>query len=186
MTRLATISAVSAALLLSACGKSDTIEAKNESVEEVARKVAQSDHRPAPGKWESRVVIEKIAIEGMPPEMQEAMKGQMAKAQTSVTCLTPEQAAKNDAEFFKPGQASGCKYNHFKMGGGVIDADMSCDSQGMQQNMKMTGSYRADAYNMKVTAEGKMMAGTKDAKAMSMAMSVESKRIGQCDGKEEG
>ena len=43
-----------AALLLAACGSSDTVEAENESVGSVAEKVAKSDIKPNPGKFRCR------------------------------------------------------------------------------------------------------------------------------------
>jgi len=183
MTTTLRFSALSAAALasLALAGCGDTIEAENESVESVAKRVAESDIRPSPGKWESKMTIEKIEIPGLPPEVQGMMKKQMGKAQVSSSCLTPEEAAKPDADFFQPGADSGCKYNSFKMGGGRIDADMTCEQQGMAQNMKMSGTYGEEAYAMKVSAEGKVQG-----QPMSMAMTVTSKRVGECDAENDG
>jgi hypothetical protein len=180
--RLASLSALAIGMLaLSACDSGDKIEAENESAESVAEKVAKSDIRPNPGRWESQMKIVKMELPGMPPEMQGMMKSQLGKLQTSASCLTKEEADKSEQDFFKPPKASDCKYNSFSMGGGEIEADMTCQENGSAQNMKMSGTYGEDAYAMQVTADGKI-----GDQAMSMAMEVASKRVGECDGSEEG
>lgn len=178
--RLAVLGAASLAVsALAGCGGSETIEAEDESVESVAERVAESDIKPRPGMWESKVTLEKVEIPGMPADMQGMMKEQLGRVTVSSSCLTPEEVDKPDADFFQLGEESGCKYNSFKMGGGKIDADMTCEQQGMQQNMKMTGTYNEEAYTMQVSADAEM-----EGRPMSMAMTVESHRIGECDDSE--
>jgi len=182
MPRLTAFTTVAiGALALASCGSADTIEAENESVESVAAKVAEADIHPSPGKWVSKMTIEKIEIPGLPPEVQGMMKSQMGKVNESSSCLTPEEAEKPDADFFQPGPDSGCTYNSFKMGGGKIAADMTCEQEGMAQNMKMAGTYGEESYAMKVSADGNMQG-----QPMSMTMSVESRRVGECDAEGEG
>lgn len=171
----------SAAALLAACGSSDTVEAENESVESVAQKVAKSDIKPNPGRWETQVSIDKVEIPGMPPEMQSMMKSQMGKIDANISCLTQEQVDAGDGEMFKPGENSGCTYDTFSMGGGELDAVMTCKEGPMQQTMKMAGTYSDNSYDMTINAEG-----TVDGKPMNMAMSIKSKRLGECDGSEQG
>lgn len=168
---------VALAVGLAGCGSSDTVEAENESVESVAEKVANSDIKPNPGKWESKMTLEKMEMPGMPKEMQGMMQQQLGKVTTTSNCLTPEQVNKPDGDFFKPGEASGCTYKTFSMGGGKIDAVMTCEEGAMTQNMTMNGTYSAESYTMNVSAEGKM-----EGQPMAMAMKIESKRIGECDG----
>lgn len=167
-------------MALAACGKSDKVEAKNESVDSVAQKVAKSGMRPTPGRWESQMKLTKMEIAGMPEEMQGIMKNQLGKVTTSVSCLTKEEANKSEKDFFKPPKSSGCKYNSFSMGDGELQADMTCKDDNGTQNMKMMGTYGAQAYQMKINADGNM-GGQKT----SMAMEVTSKRVGDCDGSEQ-
>ncbi|MCX7863985.1 MAG: DUF3617 family protein [Novosphingobium sp.] len=170
-------------LVLAGCGKGDTVEAGNESVQSVAAKVAKSDVRPAPGRWESQFRIVAVDMPGMPPEMQGMMKEQLGKAQTSVSCLTREEAERAEKEFFKPPETAGdeCTYNTFRMGGGSIEADMTCKDKDNTQNMRMTGTYGSDAYAMKVVADGSM-----GPQKVSMTMEIDAKRVGECDGSETG
>jgi hypothetical protein len=167
------------ALALAACNNSDTIVAKDESAESVAAKVAKSNIKPLPGRWESTMKIEKMEMAGMPPEAKAMMDKQMASAQTFTTCLTPEQAAHPDAGFFQ-GNESGCKYDKFMMAGGKLDAVMTCDMNGRKQKMTMSGTYGEEAYTINMSSTGEAQPGM----PMNMVMSVASRRVGDCDGKE--
>lgn len=167
-------------LAIAGCNsQNDTVVAENASVEDVAKQVSKADMKPRPGRWESRLEITKMEMPGLPPQAQEMMKGQLGKATTSVSCLTPEQADAANGEFFKPENNEACKYNSFKMGGGRIEADMTCSGNGSSQNMKMSGTYSSDAYDMQMSSEGEM-----DGNPVSMAMKVGARRVGECDGTE--
>src|SRR5689334_3204626 len=90
---------VIAAMALGACNKSPTVNAKNATPEEVAKKVAESGAAEAmfqPGLWQSKVTIDKFEVPGMPPEMAGQMKSMMAQGAVhdSAKCLTPEEAKK--------------------------------------------------------------------------------------------
>jgi hypothetical protein len=91
------------------CSDEKKVEAKNESVADVAksRRLRYPLH---PGRWETTVKIEKMEIEGMPPEAKAAMQQAMGQARTMSSCLTKEQVEKPNSEFF--GQVGdGCKYD---------------------------------------------------------------------------
>ncbi len=173
--------AAPALFLLTACGSAnDGDEADGESVEGSAVNVMQSDIRPTPGRWESSVKIAKIDMPGMPAAMQEQMKQHMSVTQTYVSCLTPEEAEKPDADFFQPGQ-SGCKYSKFDMGAGKVAAEMTCEHDGVSQQMQMTGTYSEESYSMDISTDGEFAPGQR----MSMTMNVSSHRVGDCTGEEQ-
>lgn len=167
------------ALALAGC-KDDSIVARNASVEEVAKQVAKSDVRPAPGRWESKMQIKAIEMPGMPAQMQAAMQQQMGQARTVTSCLTKAQADASDGEMFKQGARSGCRYDHFAMGSGRIDAVLSCANGPMTQKMTMRGTYSDNAYAMEMTSEGNA-----NGKPIRMVMAVASRRVGDCDGTED-
>lgn len=170
-------------LLLAACGKEAEVDARNASVDEVARQVgaaADSSDFVRPGKWTSTVTIQELSAPGMPPQLVEQMKAHMGRSQTSESCLTEEQAKRPSAEFFG-GKNEQCRYDHFTMGGGKIDATMRCSEQGATSVMEMAGTYSPETYSMtmKTTVEGGgAPAGT------TMRMKVESRRIGECAEKQ--
>jgi Protein of unknown function (DUF3617) len=177
--------AVAAALCTGGCGEQKAADAKldvkGESMASVADKVAASSLNPRPGRWEAAMRLEKMEIGNMPPEVKAAMAQQQGMTQTYATCLTPQQAARPNADFFK-NDAKDCTYDHFTMAGGRIDAALTCKPGAGPTKMNMTGTYGADLYDIRITGEGEMQPGME----MSMAMTVTSRRTGECTGKEIG
>jgi hypothetical protein len=172
---------LSAALALSACGSGKTVTATDASVSDVAKKVAGAGLRFNPGRWESTMKFVKLDMEGIPPEAKEMMAKAMGKDRTFASCLTKAEAEKPEAKFF--GQADErCKYDSFSMGGGKIDAKMTCKSEQGAQTMTMTGSYTPETYQMQMAIKGQGEGG----KAMSMTMAISAKHAGECTGKEKG
>jgi hypothetical protein len=178
-THAALIMAV-AALALSGCGEKAGVEAKNESAESVANKVAASNIKPRPGRWESSMRLEKMGVAGLPPQAKDAMARQQGMTQTFSSCLTPEQAERPNGGFFQKG-ASGCTYDRFTMAGGRVDGEMTCKQGSGPQKVRMNGSYSEDSYNIAIASEGEMQPGMK----MSMAMTISARRTGECTGKED-
>jgi hypothetical protein len=179
--RWAALSAMAAIAALSLAGcKKEAVVARNESAQSVANKVAASDIRLQPGRWESTMKIEKMDVPNMPAQARAMMDKQMNISQTFATCLTPEQAAKPAAGFFQKG-AQGCKYDHFVMAGGRIDSAMTCDIGGHRMTMAMAGTYGDSNYDIRVTSHAEMQPGM----PMTTTTSIESRRVGDCNGSEE-
>lgn len=173
---------LSLAIPLAACGSQPDVDETNATVEEVAEKVREASDDEgviSPGKWVSTVSIEDMSMPGMPPQAAEQMKKMVAETRTSETCLTAEEAKQPKATFFAGNEQ--CRYDHFTMGGGKIDARMRCSQGGATQVMEMAGTYSADHYQMRMKSRTQ---GTTDDEGMSMAMTVEAKRVGACTGKE--
>jgi hypothetical protein len=166
-------------LALSAC-KKNTVVATNESEESVARKVAASDLKPEPGRWESRTKLEKVDLPDAPPQARAMMDKQMRVTQTYSSCLKPEQVSQPDGAFFQKG-AENCRYDHFVMAGGRLDARMICNDRGRSMTVTLQGSYTPTNYAMHVTTQGEMQPKM----PMSMEMSVAARRVGDCTGKED-
>ncbi len=172
---------LSLALPLAACGSKPDVNEKNASVEEVAQSVREARSGAdmiRPGAWRSTVTIEEMAMPGMPPEAQKQMKQMMAQSHTSETCVTPEEVKKPRPDFFAGNDK--CRYDHFTMGSGKIDAEMHCSDGGMTQVMEMSGNYSHDAYSMRMTSRTE---GGRTAEPMTMRMKVEAKRTGECTEK---
>ena len=175
---------VGTAIALTACNKSPTVNAKNATPEEVAKKVEASgadDNMVRPGLWQSKVTIEKFEIPGMPPEMAQKMKSAMAQGQVhnSQTCLTAEDVKRPKEDFFA-GKDTQCRYDHFTMGGGKIDALMHCGKKEGGQTMRMAGTYSPESYQMQMATQ---TSGEEGMGAMQMQMRVESQRVGECSAK---
>jgi hypothetical protein len=183
MTRLILL----APLILAACNTGPTVTATNATGAEVAAKVKAANlDTPfvSPGRWEGTMTISDISIPDMPPQMAERMKGAMGKPKTFVSCLTPEEA-KAPKEGFFGGEQKSCKFAHYTMGEGKIDAEMTCNARGTTRTMKMSGTYGPDNYTMTMDSSGSGGAKAGPMSAMSMKMTVSAKRTGECTGKED-
>jgi Protein of unknown function (DUF3617) len=179
MKKIAVVIACAAAL--TGCNKGSVHE-QNASVAQVANAVAASgvanDILLHPGEWRVSGTLEEMTIPGMPPEAQSAMKQAIGKQgkMTYDYCLTPEQAKRPQGKFFNDKAANNCRYDHFIMGGGKIDAVMRCDGKPSSTTMTIDGTYGADNYSTHVQMN--MQGGPQG--AMSMKMRSEARRIGEC------
>ena len=178
-----------AVLALGACNKSPKIDAKNATPAEVAQKLHEAADQSFvhPGLWRSTVTIEKFDMPGVPPEMVRRMKAMMAENQGHdfETCLTAADVKQPKEDFFA-GRNNQCRYDHFTMDGGKIDAVMHCGKGEAAQTMQMIGTFSPDSYEMHMAT---MLQATDEAldaagHAMQMQMRVESQRVGECRAKQ--
>lgn len=172
-------------LMLASCGDDATVEKKNASTSEVAQSVADAGMKLNPGRWELTMQFKKFEVEGMPPEAKAAMSKMLGERRTFASCLTREEAEKPDGKFFGQ-QGEDCRYDSFTMGGGKIDATMTCkgsgEDAGNTAKMTLAGTYGPDTYDMSMDMNGTAPNGKK----MVMQMGLVSKRTGECKGDEQG
>ena len=180
------ILALTIPLALAACNQGPEVDERNASVEDVAAKVreATGDGRfIRAGEWTSTSAIEEMTVPGFSAEENARMKQVMAKSGSHefTTCLTEEDVKQPEGKFFTGNDQ--CRYDHFTMSRGKIDAAMRCQATGGgTQVMTMTGSYAPDSYQMRMEMKGEGMPGASG--AMTMRMRVDSKRIGECSAAE--
>lgn len=170
---------LSLALPLAACGSEPAVDEENASVEEVAERVREASNDQGliqPGKWVSSITIEDVSIPGMPPETAERMKSMLTQTRSVESCLTPEQARQPNATFFSGNEQ--CRYDHFTMRGGKIDAVMRCQHEGTTQVMEMAGTYSPASYEMRMRSTTE---GGPAGERMTMQMQVKSERVGECE-----
>lgn len=179
------IRAVMPALMLVACNKGPEVDLHNASANQVSQAVQQSgvmssDTLVQPGLWESKVSVLDMTMPGMPPEYAAKMKEELAKHRNESNrhCVKPEDVKRPKGEFF--GADKSCRYEHFTMGGGKIDIAMVCKQENMMQTTTMSGTYTPTTYSMDMSS-----VGTGPQQGMRMKMHVDSKRIGECTGKED-
>jgi hypothetical protein len=171
---------VAALLGLAACQREPEVSVENASVEEVAGEVAQATgdeaNRIRPGRWASTMTIEELSAPGLPAEIGERMKSTMGEGQSHESCLTEEQSKRPREEFFA-GRNHQCRYDHFRMGGGKIDARMRCGQGEVSQLMDMSGTYSPTDYRLRMTTRTE---GAGPAGGMTMRMRVDARRVGEC------
>ena len=171
---------------LAACSSEPDVDMKNASVGDVVNEVQKtgvSEQYIRPGKWETKVVVEDVDIPGMPAETKAQMKGMFAQRQnvTINHCVTPEEAKKPGGKLFTGQDSKNCRYEHFTMGDGKVDAVMRCDGeQGSAMTMKMAGTYTPASSSTR--SEMQVSSGREG--AMTIKARTETRRIGECDGKE--
>ena len=159
-----------ATLGLAACNSNEGVTAKDASVEEVAKAVAESDVALRPGRWETSV-----SMAGDATPIPGAGKGGMA------TCLTNDDLAQMDKQMMQKPMDS-CKYDSFTMAGGRIAGAMSCnpaEGEGPTMKMTMDGTYTPETYELAMTTEMSM-----GGRSQSTTMQVTARRVGECDGTE--
>ena len=177
---------IACAALLAGCHKPQVHET-NASVEQVANAVSQSgvgnDLYVHAGEWQVTGTVEEMNIPGLPPEAQAQMKKVMGQAQTKSYqyCLTPEEAKKPRGKFFSGKDENDCRYDHFTMGGGKIDAAMTCHAGEHgpgTMTMAVSGTYAPDSYSTHVSMN--LDNGPLGQGPMEMKVRSEAKRIGEC------
>jgi hypothetical protein len=164
-----------APFVLAACGSQPAVKAENASVAEVAAK-AQTALRLSPGEWKGTTEIVTMEMPGMP-----AGALNQAKTKTDYTsCLTQAQIEKPPAEMFG-GKANGeCRYEHFTMAGGKIDALMICTPKGSgEMRMTMTGDYDSEKYNVTNDMVMKMPSNA-GGHTMTIKARTSGARVGAC------
>ena len=177
---------ITALIPLAACNKGGpTVSATNASEAEVKAKVAAATGGAdmiSPGRWEGTMTINEMKMPKLPADQQATLAGKIGGTQPIVSCVTEEQVKEKKA-FFAGGKRDdkSCTYSRFNMGGGKIDAAMTCKNPGGNMNAQMTGTFSSDAYHME-------MASNTDSSspyaAMSMKMTIDAKRVGACRGTE--
>ncbi|MBK5265034.1 MAG: DUF3617 domain-containing protein [Alphaproteobacteria bacterium] len=158
------LSAALAMTLLSGCEKAGKTEqdatkaeggatADSKAGSDTIGGLTSSSVRIKPGLWESSFQVDALELDGMPagtpPEMMDRMKAGMNKAALRY-CVTPEEAARPNADFLTGQKKSNCTYKHMEMGGGTITAEVTCEQPGGkgQMHSKMKGHYAPDRYDM--------------------------------------
>ena len=177
-----------AALALAACSSEPEVDMKNASVGDVINEVQKSgvsQDAVRPGNWETKVTVDDIIMPGVPPSVLAGMKDVMGR-QLNVTiehCVTPEEAKKPGSDFFTGKKSDDCRYEHFTMGDGKVDAVMRCQgNRAGLMTMKMAGTFTPESSSTRSEMEVNQ-ASNGDAGIMTIKARTETRRIGECDGK---
>ena len=171
-------------ILLAACDSGPQVSATNASVAEVAAKVEaarlDSDFIRS-GKWLTKANIDELTVPGMPAELAAQMKQRGRDMKGTESCMTEADVRKPGPDFFTGNKS--CRYDHFTMGDGKIDGRMRCTAGGGTQVSTMTGTYGPDVYRMAMTTAMENPSGSPAGgmDGLTMKLSVEGKRIGDCD-----
>ncbi|MGQ0588105.1 MAG: DUF3617 domain-containing protein [Sphingosinicella sp.] len=159
-----------AMLLLAACGG----QSGNEQAAASGEGKSSASVALQPGQYETTVEVTRVAMANM-PNMPAGMTPPPPPT-TVRSCLTPEQAARPNANFLSgSGDTGGCEYSNFSMDGGRMRGTVQCDSEGSTMRSTFDGRISGDGYQMtsqaQVTASGM---------TMEMDTRTTARRIGDC------
>jgi len=165
-----------ATLLLAACGSPD--KAGNGAAAAGASESASAGGGTialTPGEWESTVEVTQLNIISG-PRLPGGMTQPLPPTTTIRSCLTPEQAARPNANFLTgSGESGGCNYENLSMAGGRIQGIVTCAGEGMTIRTTVTGRFTADSYETE--SQSRM---TSEALTMETSGRARSRRIGDC------
>ena len=171
-------------IALCACNSQPSVTATNASTAEVAAKAAAMV-RVEPGNWKTSVKMIDIQMPGIKDprvaeSMKEAMKSHGNAAREFNYCVTPEQAAKPNAEMFVGNDSGDCLYDRFSMADGKIASKMTCRRGGGTMTMTMNGTYSLTAYTMTADMVGIGPDGSGTEGSVNMKLETTAMRTGQC------
>jgi hypothetical protein len=161
---------VIAILLLAACGSQD--KAGNGAA---AKAGGGATIALAPGQWETIVEVTGLNITGG-PRLPGGMTPPLPPPTTVRSCLTPEQAARPNANFLSgSGEGGGCNSENLSMAGGSIQGTITCSSAGATIRTTINGRFGTDSYETesqsRITSNGMTMETTGRTR---------SRRVGDC------
>ncbi len=158
---------------------SEAPEARNMTVDEVAKEL--SSVQITPGQWETRSEVVNVTAPNLPREILNQMKRAPV---TSRHCITPEQAAQPQANFLAM-EGSDCAYQDFTMRNGRMQGKMTCsggDEVTGEAVAQFEGQFGPESYDSRVTMEIQAPAET----TLTIESRVVGRRIGDCPEGEAG
>ncbi|WP_394728552.1 DUF3617 domain-containing protein [Altererythrobacter sp. GH1-8] len=173
--------------LLAACGSDNgTADADGDGVisaDEMRDEMADgSNGKMRPGQWEQTMTITEFDVPGMPEEMKGMMSGQLGQTITMSHCLTEDEAAKTDADFFAGEGQENCEFQEFDRSGNRMTLRMTCSTpEGGTAKIAMDGEFSEDSYSLTMDNQVTGISGMPGGE-MKMKGQMSAKRIGDCAG----
>lgn len=166
--------AAGAALCALAPGCGGEESGRETSADEVAQQLSQL--RIEPGLWEQTTRVLGVSAPAMPREVASRMTGRRSSRRY---CITPEQAARPNANFLATQQNSDCSYRDFAMQGGRITGTMTCTGGQVPGEIRtrMEGQYGPQSYDMRM----RMATDMPDGEEMTTDIRVLGRRVGECE-----
>ncbi len=130
------------------------------SKSEDAKKADAGPVKREPGAWKSDLKLVRLDMPGAPKEVVDGVAAMMGRLKGLESCLTPEQAAKEDmatALAKPPGDKGLCSFSKKDLSGGKVDVVMVCTDEASKEAMTIStnGTLSAKSSNVRMTMEGK-------------------------------
>ncbi len=164
-------------------GKNAAAPVERASPEQSARNAAKIadavTDKLEPGLWKQTITIVDLEMPGIPAVARRALETQKGTSKSFQHCLTPEQAARPDPEFFGNDASHDCSYNSFSRSGDLMTISMTCGAEGGRQaRTDMQGSVGQTSFDLAMTTN---MLSSPNGK-MSLSGKLTGERIGECKG----
>lgn len=125
-----------------------------------------------PGEWETTVQVTRMSVANMP----QGVNPPTPPPTTVRSCITPEQAARPNANFLTgSGETGGCTYQDFSMAGGRMQGTITCTAQDTTMRSTFNGQFTPASYEM--TTQVETQAG---GMTMNMETRTTARRVGDC------
>lgn len=170
--------------LLQASGQSSsTVEVVPVGADEGTEKRAERGAAAllTPGRWEGSATVTDIEISGAPPDAAAKIKQSLARTEPFVQCLTAKEVRKSAADLFALGED--CRYEHFNLANGHIDAKMQCNRGGALVDATTVGQFSRDSIHVTITSKT-ANAPDRLMSVQKMTLEFDARRIGKCKGDE--
>jgi hypothetical protein len=153
-------------LLLLTSGCADEGD-QNMTVDQVGNQLAQM--RIEPGLWDLRTEIVDVRGPDLPREVRNRMVGPRSQTRN---CISPEQAARPEANFLAGSRERNCRYRLFSVRDGRVDGEMSCGDA----EARMNGRFGSQAYDMRIEMDAPAPGGER----MTLELRASGRRLGPC------
>jgi hypothetical protein len=161
-------------LLLCGCGGERGEEKSDPSADQVARQLATL--KIEPGLWERSAQVTDVRAEAVPQELLQRLKERRG---TGRHCITPQQAARPEAQFLAGREGARCQSRSFAMEAGRMSGEMLCTDprSGAQWTGRLDGRYGLSDYDLTIAME---MPSPFDPGQMVITSQVRGRRVGDC------
>ncbi|NIJ20917.1 hypothetical protein FHS95_002609 [Sphingomonas naasensis] len=134
-----------------------------------------------PGRWEGRATITDLGMPGAPAQAAAQVRAALARGDVFAKCLTPAQASSPPADLFSGGKD--CRYEHFGMANGHVDARAQCRVGDLVVHETTAGQYTRDSLQLTIISKSP---GTpnRPMSAYNMTIKLDARRTGKCKGDE--
>lgn len=145
----------------------------------------QAPARPVaiqPGQWEIATEMTSVEAVGVPEEVLQQMRAQLAsQRQVESRCITPEQARNPAANMMRRQDAAGCQLSEATWAGGVIRIRAICQPPGgVPARMTIEGGYAAQQFDGRIGVSVNMPAEAGTGQRIDLQGSLTGRRTGDC------
>lgn len=149
------------------------LAAVNTMYGEVSAQTLDEEMRPTAGQYQANLQLVAIDLPDAPPEIANMM-GTMMNRDFDY-CLTEAEVEEGYRSVMNRTQQGECTYQRFNASGGQIDAAMTCDVDGREMVMEMTGTGTSTSSDVTMTMTGDFGIGPG-----TMTMRIVQERVGAC------